>query len=353
MHLPASLPQSRRPRAFAAPRPRDAARGFTLTELLVVIAIIAMLVALTSVAVVTALGFARQTRVKTEVDALDAAMKAFKEKYGVYPPCDWRGLGTPQMKQFVATAFPRYNLTNLINDLKCTGIDYVNFRPDQALVLWLNGFSNDPQNPFVTIDGYQIANGAVVLNSSMQPVKAPRTPLFDFDPSRLAHVSNSLTPALFDPNTKRPYPSYFPQGSPTDDTGAPYVYFSADTYGVVNPDPPPMAQARRVFNFDDMSAHRLIFTNAGYAVPYGHDLNHNNVFDPEENWVNPDSFQIVSAGSDNKYGATVNAAGMPITRTSPARLYPTGTNYDTSPEAVEDDNVTNFCENARLGDARP
>ena len=63
-------------------------RGFTLTELLVVIAILAILASLTAVGVMRALDTAKQTRIKVEVDNLDAAFKAYKEKYGSYPPCD-------------------------------------------------------------------------------------------------------------------------------------------------------------------------------------------------------------------------------------------------------------------------
>ena len=72
-------------------KPRHATRrGFTLTELLVVISIIAILVAMTSLAVVRALGHAKQTRIKVELDQLDMALKAYKQEYGAYPPCDMR-----------------------------------------------------------------------------------------------------------------------------------------------------------------------------------------------------------------------------------------------------------------------
>ena len=58
-------------------------RAFTLTELLVVIAIIAVLAAMVSVGVMRALDTAKQTRIKTEVDQLDAAFKAYQGKVRV------------------------------------------------------------------------------------------------------------------------------------------------------------------------------------------------------------------------------------------------------------------------------
>ena len=330
-------------------------RGFTLTELLVVIAIIAMLVAITSVAVMRAMGTAKQTRVKVEVDQLDAAFKAYKEKYGDYPPCDWQGVQTnPILVQHIARAFPRYDQSQLLGDVKATGIDYVNFRPDQALVFWLRGFSNDPSHPFVTRDGYQVVNGAVQIDASMKPIVATRTSFYDFDTSRLAYVgaANSFgtSPALPSgmlPNTY-PYFSYFPQGATPDGNGAPYLYWSSRDYTkFTTPQPTPMP-AYRGFNGGPMGGTPMIYANAGVAVPYWLDTNQNKTAElpPTENWVNPDSFQILAAGGDGKYGAQAPQGIL-------YRLYPTGLNYDVSPAAADEDNVTNFCAKARLGDARP
>lgn len=316
-------------------RPRR--RGFTLTELLVVIAIIAVLAAMVSVGVMRALDTAKQTRIKTEVDQLDAAFKAYREKYGSFPPCIF---STAALTQHLARAFPRYNVANIPGDLAAAGIVPARFRPDQALVFWLKGFSPDPANPFVTVNGLQIAGGTV-----LGPVTV--TPLFDFDKSRLAVVDSTGTSTM---------PSYFPQGTKTDATGAPYLYWDAGTYAT-----PPMSmspgfpdgdpsQNRRIWNDPSAPVPPAQFPNAGPVIHYGFDENGNGIFDTDvEKWANPDSFQIISAGLDGKY----TSPPIPLTPLGKqkARLYPTGTNYDVF--GADDDNVTNFCPKARLGDAKP
>jgi prepilin-type N-terminal cleavage/methylation domain-containing protein len=339
--LPPSLP----PRRLA----------FTLTELLVVIAIIAVLAAMVSVGVMRALDTAKQTRIKTEVDQLDAAFKAYRDKYGSFPPSDLSQMaGSSKLVQHLARAFPRYTATGtmLRDELIAAGLDANSLRPDHALVFWLKGFSPDPAHPFVTVDGFQIMNGAATTT------KVQVTPLFDFDKTRLASV----------PATPTRMPSYFPQGTKADATGAPYIYWDSQSPpaggGAVNP-PYPLPPTAVMWNIAGPPMfNSVIFPNAGGIRPYAFDADGNGsldfdsdgVMDPGDGWANPDSFQIISAGLDGKYGSLTAA------RTDHARIYPTGipsrgasdpsvTTYD--PLGGDDDNVTNFSPKARLGDAKP
>jgi prepilin-type N-terminal cleavage/methylation domain-containing protein len=315
---------------------RGERRAFTLTELLVVIAIIAVLAAMGSWGVMQALATAKQSRIKLEVDQLDAAFRAYKDTHGSYPPCDFRGLaGSNLLRAHIARAFPRYDISNGVqfrNELQLAGV--VNeFRPDQALVFWLKGFSPDPAHPFVTPNGEQIING-MVPNPG---VKVQITKLYDFDVTRLQTV-----PA--DPSK---IPSYFPQGSKTDDTGAPYVYWEASSYPAIQATLPANAL---IWNCVSAVTPNKYFTNAEAVRPYAFDSNGNGSLDlggaTPEQWANPETCQIIAAGPDGRYSAI---GAMPANWQT--RLFPTGTYYD--PVGADDDNVTNFTPKARLGDAKP
>jgi len=343
-------------------------RGFTLTELLVVIAIIAILASLGTVAVMRAMTTARATAIKTELDQIDAAMKRYKDTYGSYPPCnlafDEPSLPAPQkaqrlgaLRQHLAMAFPRYSADEprLRRDLTAAGIDLQHVRPDQALVFWLQGFSADPTSPILSIDSRPINPTTGAVNAS-DPIQKRTNNFFAFDQTRLAGAAIGGTPA-------NPAPSYFPVNaryttstSPTKNfpewnAGAPpIVYFDSRYYEfaapVVGGSP---AQSNQ---FNTNSATTLIFQDAGVAVPYWHDRNNNsssNLIEDEnsqEGWANADSFQLIAAGGDGKYGQVAPTAAPN------ARLYPTGVNYDLT-TLTDDDNATNFSSAARLGDDLP
>jgi hypothetical protein len=290
-----------------------------------VITILAVLAALGTVGVLRALETAKQSRMKVEVDNMDAALKAFKERYGSYPPCDLYlvsgampgqlGYNAP-LRQFVARAFPRYdmgtNAANLIADLNAADLDLSSTRPDQALIFWLNGFSPDPANPFITWDRKQITNGTAGTTKVSTP------PFFEFDQTRLKNINISSVMST--------YPSYMPAGLKQD---IPYVYIDSSKYGMLSTP-----------YYWDGNGSTVATTNAGYVTPYIHDVNQNSTLDVgTENFVNLESYQVIACGLDEKYG---NATG------ASQRLYPTGLAYG----PADDDNVTNFCTKSRLIDAK-
>lgn len=331
-------------------------RAFTLTELLVVIAIIAMLVALVSVGVMSAMGRAKATRIKTELDQIDMAMRSYKEKYGAYPPCDLRNpMTNAALKQHIAMAFPRYNLANLANELQLCGLDTTNFRPDQALYFFLRGFSPDPTNPFVSPKNEQIVNGFIPGT----PTIVKLTPFMEFDVTRLAAVEDGGSGMGVDVldgsgnrDLTRIMPSYFPTGTTPGTTGAPYVYWDARAYGET---PPPASadatRPKRFFNSSDTTKSNgiIFYQTAGILVPYWLDSNGNKTVEAAtETWANPDSYQLISAGIDKKYGTATNPS-----LTDQGRLYPTGVRYDNSSVLADDDNATNFTSRAKIGDDKP
>ena len=64
---------------------RSGQAGFTLVELLVVISIIGMLAGLMSVAIPKAIEAGKKAKVKGELTAIVAAVKAYKQEYGRFP----------------------------------------------------------------------------------------------------------------------------------------------------------------------------------------------------------------------------------------------------------------------------
>lgn len=325
----------------------QARRGFTLTELLVVIAIIAVLASLASVGIMTAMNRARATAIKTELDQIDAAMKRYKDQYGSYPPADLTNpASNGRLRQHMAQAFPRYNLSRLQQDLDEAGIDTTTFRPDQALVFWLQGFSADPTSPILSVEGKQIDTSGNAVGNPQQRTNN----FFEFDATRLVGVPSGSS-------TTNPAPSYFPTNARLSvnnvatkrfpeyaSGGPPIVYFDSRGYELTAPVVGGASAQPNTFN-----GGTPLFTDAGVVAPYWHDMNNNfstNLTEDEtsqEGWANPDSFQLIAAGADNKYG--INAT-LPMN----AHLFPTGTNWDLN---TESDNAVNFTSKATIGDDLP
>ena len=260
------------------------------------------------------------------------------------------------------------------------GVDPFDFRPDQALVFWLSGTSPNPLHPFTTRDGYQIVNGVIQMSGG-SPVRVQRTPLFDFDQSRLqakvttasdgtTHhpgITNLITMYSMYPsvsnviNDNAAAYSYFPQGVTAGANGAPYVYFDANFYAAQEAVDPPMFPRMMFNDKDETHARYQTFPNAGPAQQYAFDQNGNGTIDSNEGWANPESFQIIACGTDGKFAnPALDASGNSVINgNTQMRLYPTGTGYDgritgvVSQTLYDDDNVTNFCSKARLGDDLP
>lgn len=325
-------------------------RGFTLTELLVVIAIIAVLASLVSVGVMRALDTARQTRIATELNMLDTALKAYKDKFGDYPPCDLSRSNEAVIKRHVIRAFPRYyDTTQIYNDIKAI-VDISNVgdrRPDRALVFWLGGFNPDPTRPFDNIGITFVAGDPAPRYTGL--TKAQRKDvLFDFDTARMVALRNN------------DYPSYVPPGVKNN---APYVYLDAGTFK----DP-----RYTTFNPFSWNCGDAGLPDAGWILPYWNDTNGDNVASNadtnpagSEDFINADSFQLIAPGLDGKFGSTYAQnsnvrntyrcfpVGTPLL--NPTASLPAGklrTGYDRG--GADDDNVTNFLGGkVRLGDARP
>ena len=218
--------------------------GFTLVELLVAIIIIAILAAIITPAVMRAMATARQAAIKSEIDMLHMAIMNYKNEYGSFPPAADVPLGS--IAKHVKRLFPRhaYDIGT-----SATNPTVEALQPDNAISSWLKGFTDDPTNPLGLLPAY---GGGFTVDPS-----AKRKKLFDFDQARLST------------NTFR----YAPREKPN----SPYIYIPASQYAAVSPPNPPMSFS-------------------GLSGSYAPEKDSTGAF------FNADTFQILCAGRDEKFG---------------------------------------------------
>jgi len=263
--------------------------GFTLVEMLVVITIIGILAGLIVAGVLPALTAAKRAQIVLDISELEKALAMYKSTYGAYPP-DFSGTpaqNTLRLNQHLSRIFPR---RNQITDQPQVAIGRLD--PSESLVFWLSGFSKDPTRPLT-------GQGA-------------RIPMTEFDKTRLIDFDNDG------------FPSYVPQSAPN----APYVYFNAKAQPNAN---------GTLQRFPNGLPKKYVGTNGSpkaYSFPLGGNVmpmlsdRNNEVF------VKENSFQIISAGLDEKFGLGVSANGGPMSFPNNGIPYP----------EVMRDNLTNFSD---------
>jgi prepilin-type N-terminal cleavage/methylation domain-containing protein len=253
--------------------------GFTLIELLVVIAIIAVLVSLTTAAVMQVMIKLPQTKTRVEIGQLEASILSFSQDHNgvimpstlilrennVYPAGDptgnflrraWgKNIGVGQTAGSPPVAGIDWNQNGVIdaNPIVLTG--------SQCLVFYLGGTGGT--------HGFS--------NNNNNPMSAQGNPYFSFVASRLQQDPSAAA------NNSTQFPVYIDGYTP----GKPYAYFS--TSGVMNS-----------YNYLDCSS-------IG-AQPY-YDTN-------PGNWVNPTSYQIISAGRNGIFGGLGSTNGAAWSSTS-------------------------------------
>ena len=346
--------------------------GFTLVELLAVIMIIALLAALVTPAVMKSLSSSRAAAVKAEIELLNTALMNYKNEYGSFPPSDMRGLWNGSSAN---TSHPAYKhlqrIFPRIIEPTSGGVASPYFwmaqmSPAQALVFWLQGFFDDPQHP--------LTNGETL--SAARPragtASANRKELFDFDESRLYAAAGGATvsgvptfgywnvtgpfgppqPQAFATRNSAPgefardYPVYFPNQA---NTSLPYVYFLSSSYSTW----PTAGASQDLLYFangisGDSSAIGPYFDSAKCATLIAPP---NQQYSWTQLHLNPDTFQIISAGADGRYAdSSFPVAGFPnaVTFSYQSLPNPPGTPVSFGYGSVKDtagheDNITNFA----------
>jgi len=310
--------------------------GFTLIELIVVIGIIAILAGLLLAAITKVRDLGPRVRTKDEIGQMSLAVENFKATYQVQyvPTCLWMtndysgSTTSPAMldsRQYVSKVWPKAMFTN---GMGVSGQTLWPLQPypldgNQVLVMLLGGlqrtgWTNSPNNPFPAPPDGSTAKG----------------PFFDFKAERVDSNGHYHDFYWDSQSTDKSVYYYFSSYAGND-----YEYFGKKYYekapdGSVNPDPARITAITR---------------EGGYGNP---DPNNYSVVSPlrglDGRYINPNGFQIISAGKDLKPGR-----GSPCNNWGPGAtwaqrqctnwtLYDAGVG-DYSPGNVGGDDLSNFA----------
>ena len=310
-----------------AHRPRTARRGFTLVEILTVVLIIGILMAFAVPAVFRALERAKVGRVRVEIEGMEQAINSYNTKYGDFPPdfIDFAIVQRHYRKAFPNIATSELSLlqraldVNLPNDSDASiavgAHDPTKMDRAEALYWALGGFSSDPQFPFTGPGGplELIPGEDPTLPASYQVNVGRDNALFEFDLSGLTISKPDASAVLSSANkamsTDETGPGTVPDLFPIylNSEGGPYVYFDSrtytafdpslgfngyghPTYGLIRPyasDQPVVKTTTSTYEVDSGSSDPMV--QAAFSLTAWE-------------FVNPNTFQILSAGLDGTFG---------------------------------------------------
>jgi len=290
-----------------------ARRGFTLIELLVVIAVIALLVALTAAAVMNLFLKGPEAQDRSDMSAMTAALQQFKAKYGFYPPSRLflanslatytSNAGDPLVADSLAT------LMAMFPNMSWNGVDWsgglgmpptggVVLEGDQCLVFFLGGIPSSPGG----------TNACLGFSKSVgNPTQAggERLKFYEFQPARLTQIHDTpATPAQFNKffsyvnaHLNKPYAYFSPGRRGQGSYNSTWVTGTApNTRGTGLGGPPLVGTTPNPYRNSDCN-----FTAKSLGVnPYASVWS--TAAPAAISFINPDSFQLISAGRDGVFG---------------------------------------------------
>ncbi|SMP76796.1 prepilin-type N-terminal cleavage/methylation domain-containing protein [Neorhodopirellula lusitana] len=307
-----STPNSRGPVSLPTSPPQRQRPGFTLVELMVVIAIIGVLAAALVPAINGVISRAKVASIKLETGSIASAIDQYNLKYGDFPPdfSDKSVIDRHYRKLFSRMTTEE---SGLLDAIVGTGASFNPTIIDRAesLVWCLGGYSEDIQRPFTGPGGplqwvgsgtYAAATSAERQTPANYQINTDRiNKLFDFDTGRLTIDTDSVNAGAALSPTNRYLSTddgdLFPTYRSRED-GAPFVYFDSRTYAK-----------------EDATLGMNGYGGAGFGAirPYISGSvenitttgNFTSLPQAITSWqfMNPDTFQVISAGLDDNFGA--------------------------------------------------